>query len=333
MALSGISYMENADPSHIIVIGASAGGFTAISRLVASLEDNLQAAIFVVLHTSLHSDAEVIREMLQEHTIMHCKVAEHGEAITMGCIYIASADRHMLIDEGKILIQKGAYENHYRPSIDVLFRSAAATYGACVTGIILSGIPDDGTSGMYAIKRSGGICIVQDPAEAEFPNMPLNVINNVQVDYQIPAAEMGRLLTRLLPGKPCDKGEIPDAVKLEAQITRRMSTNPEDMRKLGPPTDLTCPDCGGTLHRIQEDVIPRYRCYTGHSYTASSLEDLQLMRLEESLWTAIRMMEERRNLLFSIPDSSRQKVEKAEELDVHVSRLKAMLQTLNKGGA
>ncbi len=238
----------------------------------------------------------------------------------------------MLIDNGKMLVQKGPYENHYRPSIDVLFRSAAATYGACVTGIILSGMLDDGTSGMYAIKRSGGLCIVQHPEEAEFPSMPSSVINNMQVDYQLPTADMGPLLTKLLVKKPCIKGEIPEDVKFEADITKRMSSNINDVKKLGTTTDLTCPDCGGTLHKIKEDAVPRFRCFTGHSFTLSHLEDLQLTSLEESIWTAIRMMEERRNLLSSIHDSSGRKVKMAEQLDIHVSRLKAMLQTLNKGG-
>lgn len=322
--------MRNSDQLNIIVVGASAGGFAAVSQLLASTSNDLEAAIFVVVHISRNSDAEIVCKMLQKHTSMHCKVAVDQEAIVERNVYIASADHHMLIDNGKILVQKGAYENHYRPSIDVLFRSAAATYGACVTGIILTGMLDDGTSGMYAIKRSGGTCIVQSPEEAEFPNMPFSVINNMQVDYEIPVAEIGPLLTELLMKKPCVAGEIPSEVKLEAEITKRMSSNPGDLQKLGPATDLSCPDCGGTLHEIQNDIVPRFRCFTGHAFTAACLEDLQLTSLEESLWTAIRMMEERRNLLTSIHDVSGRKTERSQQLDVHVKRLKAMLQTLNK---
>lgn len=322
--------MRNSDQLNIIVVGASAGGFAAVSQLLASTAHDLEAAIFVVVHISRNSDAEIVCKMLQKHTSMHCKVAVDQEAIVERNIYIASADHHMLIDNGKILVQKGAYENHYRPSIDVLFRSAAATYGGCVTGIILTGMLDDGTSGMYAIKKSGGTCIVQSPEEAEFPNMPSSVINNMQVDYQIPVAEIGPLLTELLMNKPCVAGEIPSEVKLEAEITKRMSSNPEDLQKLGPATDLSCPDCGGTLHEIPNDIVPRFRCFTGHAFTAACLEDLQVTSIEESLWTAIRMMEERRNLLISIHDVSGRKTERSQQLDVHVKRLKAMLQTINK---
>jgi len=324
--------MENSTPLNIIVVGASAGGFAAVSKLLSSINGDLNAAMFLVVHISRNSDAEIICKMLQKHTTMHCKVAVNGEAILSKHVYIASADHHMLLEEGRIRIQKGAYENHYRPSIDVLFRSAAATYGACVIGIILTGMLDDGTSGMYAIKRSGGICMVQHPEDAEFPNMPYSVINNMEVDHQLSITEMGPQLTNLLMNRSCVKGEIPDEVRIEAEITRRMSSDPEDLNKLGPAADLSCPDCGGTLHRIVNDAIPRFRCFTGHVFTGTCLEDLQVTSLEESLWTAIRMMEERRNLLSSIHDSSGRKIERAAQLGVHISRLKSMLQTLNKDG-
>jgi two-component system chemotaxis response regulator CheB len=322
--------METPEPLNIIVIGASAGGFAAVSKLLSSVNADLNAAIFIVVHISRNSDADIICKMLQKHSTLKCKVAVDGEAITSGHIYVASADHHMLLEEGRILVQKGAYENHYRPSIDVLFRSAAATYGACVIGIILTGMLDDGTSGMYAIKRSGGTCIVQHPEDAEFPNMPYSVINNMEVDYILPVADMGPQLINLLMNRSCAKGEIPNDVRVEADITRRMSSDPEDLKKLGPATDLTCPDCGGTLNKIENDAIPRFRCFTGHVFTGACLEDLQLTSLEESIWTAIRMMEERRNLLSSIHDSSGRKIERAEQLGVHIGRLKAMLQTINK---
>ena len=322
--------MNNSDELNLIVIGASAGGFAAVSRLLASFNDDLNAAVFIVIHISRNSDADIIRKMLQKKSGLRCQVAVDGQIIEKHSVYVAPADHHMMVDEGKILVQRGAYENHYRPSIDVLFRSAAAAYGACVTGIILTGMLDDGTSGMYAIKRSGGICIVQSPEEAEFPNMPFSVINNVQVDYQVEVSEMGPLLNDLLMKRTCTTGDIPEDVKLEADITKRMSSRPEDLQKLGPAMDLTCPDCGGTLHKIEQDAIPRFRCFTGHAFTASCLEDLQLSSLEESIWTAIRMMEERRNLLSSIHDISGRKTERAEQLEVHVARLKAMLQSLNR---
>ncbi|MGN7205507.1 chemotaxis protein CheB [Pedobacter sp. SAFR-022] len=323
--------MQDSNQLNIIVIGASAGGFAAVSRLLATFDDDLNAAIFIVIHISRNSDADIVGKMLQKQTRLHCQVAVDGQTIEKHAVYIAPADHHMMVDTGKILVQKGAYENHYRPSIDVLFRSAAAAYGACVTGIILTGMLDDGTSGMYAIKRSGGICIVQSPEEAEFPNMPFSVINNMQVDHQLNVNEMGPLLNNLLMKRSCNMGEIPEDVKIEAEITRRMSSSPEDLQKLGPAVDLTCPDCGGTLHQIEHDVIPRFRCFTGHAFTAACLEDLQIKSLEESLWTAIRMMEERRNLLVSIHDSSGRKTERAEQLEVHVKRLKAMLKNLNQG--
>src|SRR5690606_2074824 len=104
-----------------------------------------------------------------------CKVPADNEEIVNRTAYLAPAGKHLILTKNRIRIQKGAVENHWRPSIDVLFRTAAAAYGSCVIGVILTGLLDDGTSGMSAIQRSGGICIVQDPKEAEFSDMPNNV--------------------------------------------------------------------------------------------------------------------------------------------------------------
>src|SRR5215217_2275567 len=146
--------------TNIITIGASAGGISAVSRLCASLDQDLNAAIFIVIHLSRTSTAEVVLRQIQKSSKLPCRIPVNEEEIRNGHIYLAPPDHHMMIEREKILIQKGAYENHWRPSIDVLFRTAAAAYDSCVTGIILTGMLDDGTSGMSAIKRSGGRCIV-----------------------------------------------------------------------------------------------------------------------------------------------------------------------------
>jgi two-component system chemotaxis response regulator CheB len=326
--LNGINGMKDSDQLNIIVIGASAGGFPAVSKLLATFPEDLNAAVFIVMHISKSSVADNIRLTFQRHTRLTCRVAHNGESIKKQQIYICPSDNHMLLDDGKILIQRGAYENHYRPSIDVLFRSAAATYGACVTGIILTGMLDDGTSGMWAIKRSGGICVVQDPDDAQFSSMPYSVINNMEVDYKLPVSEMGAVVSRLLAERVCGPGEIPKDVKLEAEITKRMSSDPKELEQLGSQTMITCPDCGGMLTKIENDVIPRFRCYTGHSFTAACLEEVQIKSLEESLWTAIRMMEERMNLLNSTPQANNSKSERAENIGIHVERLKTVLKSL-----
>jgi two-component system chemotaxis response regulator CheB len=322
--------MNCTEPTNIIVIGSSAGGLLATSRLLSTFKEDLNAAVFIVIHISRNSIAPAIVNHFQKQTRLSCRVAVDGEPICNKTVYLAPPDHHMMLDKGLIIVQKGAYENHYRPSIDVLFRSAAAAYGSCVSGIILTGMLDDGTSGMWAIKRSGGTCFIQSPEEAEFPNMPNSVLKNMEVDYVVPVMEMGYILADLLAERVCVSGEIPEDVKFEAEITRRMSTEPEDLEKLGTPTMQTCPDCGGVMRKVTTDAINRYRCYTGHSFSEKTLEQMQIKSLEESLWTAIRMMEERKNLLLNMNGNEVSKPERALQIEVHVERLKAMLQAIGR---
>jgi two-component system chemotaxis response regulator CheB len=315
-------------PSNIVVVGTSAGGFSAASKLLANFPDNINAAVFLVIHVSKNSMTQIIVNHIQKHTELICRVAIDGEQIKNGVVYLAPADNHMLIDDDKILVQKGAYENHFRPSIDVLFRSAAANYGSCVTGVILTGMLDDGTSGMYAIKKSGGICIVQDPQEAEFPTMPETVLRNLEVDYTLPVAEIGYVIADLLLDRACIPEEIPKEVTFEAEITKRMSSEIVNLTPLGEGTMFTCPDCGGVIRKIYDDAITRYRCFTGHTFTEASLMENQVRKLEESLWTAVRMMEERKHLLRGLGEESDTASERASQMEIHIRRLKGMLQNL-----
>jgi two-component system chemotaxis response regulator CheB len=313
-------------PSNIIVIGTSAGGFLAAAKLLSAFDEDLNAAVFIVIHISKNSMAHVIANHLQKQTKLTIKVAVNGESICNRMIYLAPSDHHMMIDNNTVIVQKGAYENHYRPSIDVLFRSAAASYGSCVTGIVLTGMLDDGTSGMSAIKRSGGICIVQDPDEAEYPNMPNAVLRNLDVDYTLRVSEIGSVIADLLATRNCTPNEIPKDVKFEAAITRRMSSEIVTTEQLGEGTMFTCPDCGGVIRKIYDDAVTRYRCYTGHTFTETSLVEQQVKKLEESLWTAIRMMEERKNLLMSMNPVHETPPERAVQMEIHVERLKEILQ-------
>jgi len=328
--------MVSKNVEKIIVVGTSAGGFNAISELMGSLHPELNAAMFIVIHVGRSSMTSVVLKHIQKNTSIPCKIAEDGEPIVNNTIYLAQADHHLMIVKDRILVKRGAYENHWRPAIDVLFRSAAAAYSSCVIGIVLTGLLDDGTSGMSAIKRSGGICIIQELADAEFPDMPNNVLQNVSVDYKLPVAAMGDVLNTLLLTGQCVSIEAPKDVELEAEITRRMSSDPLILQELGTPTLLTCPDCGGTLRKVTEDVINRYRCYTGHTFTEKALEEQQVKALENSLWVAIRMMEERKNLLDNFSstkqlanDNRDAQINRASDIQSHIDRLKQMLMEMH----
>jgi two-component system chemotaxis response regulator CheB len=318
---------------NVVVIGASAGGFKAINSLIGNLPAGLPVAVFIVIHMSKQSQANIVVQQMQKLTTYQCKVAEDNEHIKAGHIYLAPADYHMFIKPGIIRLLRGPHENRWRPSIDVLFRSAAAAYDSYVTGVVLSGLLDDGTSGMSAIKRSGGVCIVQDPSEAEYEDMPVSVLSNVQVDHMVFVEDMGYIIADML-SKPHAKLHIPEDVKLEAEITERMVSDITEMEKLGTHSNFTCPDCGGNLWEMQEQKLLRYRCHTGHVYTALALEEKQGEQMEESIWISIRMMEERRNLLLTMlwRDEDKAPVgrvndyqRRADELGVHVERLKSLL--------
>lgn len=330
-------------PQYLIVIGASAGGLNAVVELCAQLDKKMDAAVCVVLHISHISMADILAERIQRSSSFECKVATDGEPIERGRVYMAAPDRHLLVKRNRVLLGQGPSENRWRPSIDTLFRSAAAAYDGHAIGVILTGLLQDGSTGMQAIKKSGGICIVQDPAEAEYPDMPQAVLDSTEVDYCVPLSEMGFILkekTIQAPEKPANT--IPQEVKLEAAISERVAIGMDLVNKLGKKSLFTCPDCGGGLWEIEGDKIPRYRCHIGHAFTEKELQLRQHETLENTLWVALRMMEERRQLLqkMAIEEQSRgwqraasNKAERADELTVHIERLKQILFDTQQGSA
>jgi two-component system chemotaxis response regulator CheB len=323
-------------PKFIIVIGTSAGGINASTELISQLNNKMDAAFFLVLHLSGKAISDLLLHRLKGYTTLDCKIAKHGEKIAKGTIYLAPSDLHLLINEEEIILGQGPTENRWRPSIDVLFRSAAAAFGPRSIGIILTGLLNDGAAGMSAIKRSGGICIVQDPNEAEFPDMPLSVLNIMPTDYCIPLFQMGNVITELTDRTPPKDYTIPADVLAEAQIAERTSTSLNNLVKLGEHSLYACPDCGGGLWHMQDNKLERYRCHVGHVYTEKELFTRQGESLETTLWVALRMMEERSSLLEKMATDERKKglntiasykEERNVELQGHIHKLKDILFT------
>jgi two-component system, chemotaxis family, protein-glutamate methylesterase/glutaminase len=326
--------LKATDPKHIIVIGASAGGLTALSELVSQFKQDWDAAYFIVLHLSRKGISDFLVHRLKQHTQLPCCLAVDGIPIQKGTIYIGAPNFHLLVKNGEVKQGHGPEENRYRPSIDVLFRSAAASYGSRVTGIVLTGFLDDGTSGMWAIKRCGGTTIVQDPNEAEYPDMPLSVLNRMQVDYCLQLSEIGSVLAELVNNKQVEEVAIPADVLAEAKIAEKVVTGIDTILRLGPPSAYTCPDCGGMLVQVEDGKAKRYRCHTGHCYSERDLEVKQSDNVESTLWVALRMMEERKNLLDKMQAQAKDRGfmhyvnsnrEKAEVLQQHIEQLKEML--------
>jgi two-component system chemotaxis response regulator CheB len=187
-----------------------------------------------------------------------------------------------------------------------LFRSAAYSYGARVIGIVLSGALGDGTAGLWTIKNRGGIAIVQEPAEAKVPSMPENALAAVAVDYRVSVAEMAPLIIRLTSetvgeAKPVDMEEQKKTA-IEVGIARQdhaLERSALDISKLTP---YVCPECHGVLSAIKDGDIIRYRCHTGHAYSADSLLTSITENIEDTLWSAIRGVEESILLLNNLGD-------------------------------
>jgi two-component system chemotaxis response regulator CheB len=279
----------------IIVIGASAGGVYALKELVEALPPDFKASLFVTLHVSPHSPS-YLPDILTSAGPLQAVHPKDGELVQPGRIYIAPPDHHLLVEYDQVIVKKGPKENRFRPSIDALFRSAAYTYGPRVIGVVLTGMLDDGTSGMWSINRLGGLTIVQEPDDAMYSSMPDNVLNHVEVDYRIPVSEMAALLTRLsnetVTTKPDLTPDEQERMETEVNIAAQDNAFELGILDLGELTPLTCPECNGALVSIKEGKLIRYRCHTGHAFTASSLLAETTKVVEESFWKAVRSLEE-----------------------------------------
>ena len=317
--------------SNIIVIGTSAGGLPALITVLSSLPSNIPAAIFIVHHLAPENSGQYLVQNLNKYTPFKCKFAEENEHFQNGVVYIAPSDFHLLIKQNKVLVKKGARENRYRPGIDPLFRSAAVAHGRCVIGIVLTGLLDDGTAGLIAIKKCGGITIVEDPLEAAYPDMPQSALNNAIVDYCLPLSEIGPLLLELTQKSKLKSVTIPKDIKIEAKIAERVLSDVEQTNKLGDQVPYNCPNCGGVLWEMKAADITRYRCHTGHSFTNKALLISQNEKIEETLWVSLRMFEERKNLLnnmghkASLQNLKNKYLKQAKEGEVHIERIRAML--------
>ena len=323
--------------SRIIVIGASAGGLNAMIQLFGQFPEDFPVPIMVVQHISPDATGNRLLEILNRNTKLQCVHGETGMIPAGGFIYIAPSDHHIMVDsDKKIVITKGAHENRSRPAIDPLFRSAAVAFGNKTIAILLTGYLDDGTAGMKVVKRCGGICIIQDPTEAQYPDMPQNALNQVKIDYSLPLAEMGGLLYQLILDKPGKSVTIPKDILIESAIAERTLSDLPSVNALGEQVPFNCPGCGGVLWQVDKGASSRFRCHTGHAYTAASLLAAQTNKIEETMWTALRMFEERKNLLTTMAKSgkgvnSKSLLERAELSQVHIDRIRAILMADDKG--
>lgn len=284
--------------NRVIVVGTSAGGMDALRVLLGYLPADLPAAILLVMH--IGSRPSVLPEILQRHCAMPVLFAQDQQELIAGTVVVAPPDRHLLVmREGaslRVVLSCAAKENHTRPAIDPLFRTVAEAADGLAVGVILSGYLDDGVAGLQAIKACGGVALAQDPAEALAPDMPRNAVNNVEVDLCAPLQGIAAALTRYAMTPP-ETGEHPIPQWLSAE-NRMLAAGGgmKELQQIASPSSYSCPACGGVLFKLQQRPPTRYRCHTGHAFTALSLLLEQQTVIEESLRAALRALHEKERL-------------------------------------
>lgn len=281
-----------------VVIGASTGGISALMQLAGALPVRFGAPVLVVQHVG--ALPSLLPELLSKRGPNPARHAAQGENPRPGTLYVAPPDHHMLLEVDEIRLTRGPKENHARPAIDPLFRSAAFHWRERVIGVVLTGALDDGTAGLAAIKACGGRALVQDPTTALERSMPDSALRSVQVDFCGSVEAIARELVRLVTST--NAGPLREPVSAPEQVAREVRINQgedlmEHVNAIGSPSNLSCPDCGGTLWEVSDGSLLRYRCHTGHAFSGRSLAHNQMETAENSLRASIRALREREVLL------------------------------------
>jgi two-component system chemotaxis response regulator CheB len=285
--------MSNRD---IIVIGGSAGATAPLKQILSRLPPDLPAAVLIVLHIPAQGIG-ILSTVASSAGPLPVRQAENGMKIEPGQVYLAAPDHHLLLSEDRVFLGRGPRENMVRPAIDALFRSAAINYGPRVIGVLLSGLLSDGSAGLNAIKRCGGISVVQDPSDAIADEMPRSALEATIIDLCVPGAGMGDVLSDLVREAPGAALPIPPEIRLEVEIAAGERIGSDNLLSMADPAALTCPACGGVLSEVRESRPMRFRCQVGHAFTGDVLAKEQEGRVDEALRVALRIIEERAELV------------------------------------
>lgn len=263
----------------IIVIGASAGGWDAIQKIVALFPPDLRAAVFITIHQYERSEG-ILPQLLNRIGPLPAQHPREEMPIELGQIYVAPPDFHLVLTPGAVHLSHGPRENLQRPCINTMFRSAAVAYGERVADVLLTGLLDDGAAGLWEIQQHGGATIVQDPEEAAFRSMPDSAIRGLNVQYIVRLAEMAPLLARLTMG---DQTPIARTPQQPARY----------------PTGQACPECGGVMTLQKMGRLKEYTCHVGHRFGMKTMIAEKTGVVERAIVTALSQSEELSELLES----------------------------------
>ncbi|MGB7426398.1 MAG: chemotaxis protein CheB [Microcoleaceae cyanobacterium] len=294
------------------VIGGSAGSLTALKQILPHLPKDLPMAILVCRHVTSAEDG-VSASLLQRHTELPVQVARDGMPVRQGQIIVAPPGMHLMLGSDHVHLRMGAHENNFRPAIDPLFRSAAIYRASRAVGVILSGLLNDGASGARAMARTGGSIIAQDPATAEFPAMPKAAMDAVPEAVAVSLDQIGATLIDIAGTIAAPAPPIPKDIGIELKIAAMEGANMETEAKLGELSPLNCPHCNGVLWEIKDGPLLRFRCHTGHAYTAEALSEEQNEMLDRGLFDTLRAHRGRIHLLQRLAKRAEPRARKAFE--------------------
>jgi two-component system chemotaxis response regulator CheB len=286
----------------VIVVGASAGGVETLKEVARGLPAGLPASVFVVCHFP-PGGRSILPEILSGAGPLLATHAIDGELFHPGHIYVAPPDHHLLLSpDRRIRATRGPRENHSRPAIDPLFRSAARYYRERVVGVILTGSLHDGVAGLMAVRSAGGVAVVQDPRDAAVAAMPRSATELAGADHIVPATEIGSLLVKLARNAAPEPGASHmdpkthppvDPIDRMPDVVDRDFNGQVNGDRRGQVSTFTCPECGGSLWQVDDTGLIRFRCHVGHAYEGESLLAEQGEALEAALWTSVRTFREK----------------------------------------
>jgi two-component system chemotaxis response regulator CheB len=316
----------------IIVIGGSAGGVEALKTIVAGLSPDLPAAVFAVIHVSAHSP-KLLDAILNREGGIPCSYATDGESIRMGHMYLAQPARHLLLEDSRMRVVLGPKENRAIPAIDPLFRSAAVAFGPRVVGVILGGYLNDGAAGLMAIKDRSGKAVVQRPDDTPYPNMPISALRHVAADKLVRLDEISPVLVQF--ARDPIHGEVPPVTEMlnsEIKMATQIGLDPEQLGKIARRSMHDCPACGSVLFELMDERMLRFRCLTGHAYTAEALGVEQAERADHSLWAVLNLLEQgiflRRRLAEKVSVDAENRLSRLEEEIREAQRSVEMVRSL-----
>jgi two-component system chemotaxis response regulator CheB len=285
----------------VVAIGASAGGFEALLFLTKGLPQDLPASILITIHlpAQFHSSLD---EILTRAGPLKASFANDGQTMEKGRIYIAPPGSHLILGGEQMWLGVGPRENGSRPAIDAMMRSVAVCCGNRAIGVVLTGMLMDGAAGLWAINCTGGATLVQDPADAAFPEMPQMALKRLKPDHVAHLSDMPRLLNALVRQPAAARIKAPDKLRYEVEIAKSGGSSMSGMDWFGERSVLTCPECGGVMWQFKDGALTRYRCHIGHAYEEEQLAVAQDEKLTQSMAIALKTLNERIAMLGQLRD-------------------------------